>query len=140
MIIATFARFTKLFEVCKKKFNILFKQYKCDKMANGIYGESRHKCKSYDSIDLWCHQAQVIMKYVSTFANEFFGQPTTPTTPKKNIDFLGNKSTLEPTLQRASKNGKKSFHKEAICMFSKMVENNNNIVRKFLNHFFIKNN
>ena len=51
MMIAAIPRFTKSSKACKKKLNTLFKQYKCNKMANGVSEESRHECKFYDSID-----------------------------------------------------------------------------------------
>ena len=44
-MIATVPMFTKLSEACKKRFNTLFMQYKCDKMANGVSGESKHESK-----------------------------------------------------------------------------------------------
>lgn len=62
-------------EACKKKFNSIFKQYKVDKMSNGVSGERWHECKFYDSIDQWWHQTGTVMKHVSASANDNnFGQ------------------------------------------------------------------
>jgi hypothetical protein len=40
-------------EACKKKFNVLYKQYRLDKMANGISGSDRKECKYYEAFDQW---------------------------------------------------------------------------------------
>jgi hypothetical protein len=61
---------SKYIEVCKKKFNTLFKQYKVDKMANNVLGEGCHECKFNDSIDLWWHQTSTVMKHASPCAND----------------------------------------------------------------------
>lgn len=53
MMIAAVTWLTNLSEACKKKLNTLFKKYKCNKMDNEVYEESRHECKFYDSIDQW---------------------------------------------------------------------------------------
>ena len=38
-------------EACKNKFKVLYKQYRLDKMANGVSGSDRHECKFYDAFD-----------------------------------------------------------------------------------------
>ena len=98
-------------------------------MANGVSGESKHECKFYDSIDQWQHQTRTVIKHVTTSANKSSDQPTTLAIQQENTNFLDIEPTLEPTSQYALKNGKKSFYDEAICMFSKMIENNSNMVR-----------
>lgn len=50
-MIAIVPSFIKLFDACKKKFNMLFTQYKFDKMTNGKFGEKRHEWKFDDSND-----------------------------------------------------------------------------------------
>jgi hypothetical protein len=37
----------------KKKFNLLFKQYKMGKLAIGVSRDEKHKCKFSKSIDQW---------------------------------------------------------------------------------------
>jgi hypothetical protein len=69
-MVATILRFTRTIETCKKKFNLLFKQYKTNKLVNGILGEERHERKFYEPIDQWWHQSSFIMKHVTTFAND----------------------------------------------------------------------
>jgi hypothetical protein len=43
--------FRRTSEVCNKKFNLLFKLYKIDKLTNDISMEEMHECKFYESID-----------------------------------------------------------------------------------------
>ena len=40
-------------EACKKKFNVLYKQYRLDKMVNRVSGSDRHECKFYNTFDQW---------------------------------------------------------------------------------------
>ncbi len=47
----TILKFERTFETCNKKFNLLFKLYKMDKLTNDISGEEMHECKFYESID-----------------------------------------------------------------------------------------
>jgi hypothetical protein len=54
----------------KKKFNSLFKAYKKDKLANNVYGESRHECKYYDQFEYWLSQTLFVQKHVSASAND----------------------------------------------------------------------
>ncbi len=43
--------FRRTSEECNKKFNLLFKVYKIDKLTNDISREEMHECKFYESID-----------------------------------------------------------------------------------------
>ena len=116
MVIATILGFTKSSEVCKKKFNTLFKHYKCNKMIDEVFGKSKHECKFYDSIDQWWHQTITIMKHDTTSANDSFDQPPTPSTQEENIDFWDNEPTLEPTSESALKSSKcHSIIKPYVC-------------------------
>ena len=56
-------------EACKKKFNVLYKQYRLDKMVNGVSGSDHHECKFYDAFDQWWHQTSTVMKHVTAPAN-----------------------------------------------------------------------
>ena len=56
-------------ESCKKKFNVLYKQYRLDKMANGLSKSDRHKCKFYEAFDQWWHQTSIVMKNITASAN-----------------------------------------------------------------------
>jgi hypothetical protein len=62
--------FTKTIETCKKKFNLLFKQYMTNKLTSSISREEMHECKFYESIDQLWHQIGTIMKHVTTSTNE----------------------------------------------------------------------
>ncbi len=71
-------------------------QYKTNKLANGISQEERHECEFYESIDQWWHQVDIIMKHITTFANDtrlpqfeenselFKKQPTSKVTSQSN--------------------------------------------------------
>jgi hypothetical protein len=52
-------------DACRKKFEMVFKSYKEDKLANSISGNDRHKYKFYNSLDQWWHHAGFVMKRVS---------------------------------------------------------------------------
>jgi hypothetical protein len=55
---------------CKWKFNAIYKQYKDDKIANGILGNDCHECPFYDVLDSCWHWNGNVMKNVSVFGNE----------------------------------------------------------------------
>jgi hypothetical protein len=56
-------------EACKKKFNVLYKKYRLDKMANGVSGSDHHECNFYDAYDQWWHQTGTVMKHVIASAS-----------------------------------------------------------------------
>ncbi len=66
----TILGFSKILISCKQKFNAIYKQYKDDKIANGILGNDRHECPFYDALNSWQHQNGNVMKHVSASANE----------------------------------------------------------------------
>jgi hypothetical protein len=68
-MVTTILGFITTTEACKK-FNMLFKQYKIDKLANNILREENHECKFYESIEQWWHQTCTIMKHVTTFVDD----------------------------------------------------------------------
>jgi hypothetical protein len=53
----------------QKKFNVFYKQYRLDKMANGDSGSYRYEYKFHDAFDQWWHQTGTVMKHVTAFAN-----------------------------------------------------------------------
>jgi hypothetical protein len=52
----TFPSFSRIPIACKQKFNAIYKQYKDDKIANGILGNDHHECPFYDALNSWWHQ------------------------------------------------------------------------------------
>jgi len=69
-MLATFLGFSRTPIVGKQEFNAIYKQYKYDKIANGILGNDHHECPFYDALDSWWHQNGNMIKHVSAFANE----------------------------------------------------------------------
>ncbi len=67
--------FSKTQIVCKWKLNAIYKQYKNDKIANGISSNDHHECPFYDALDSWWHWNENVMKHVNVFANEIMGSP-----------------------------------------------------------------
>jgi hypothetical protein len=67
-MVTTILGFIRTIEACKK-FNMLFKQYKIDKIANNILREENHECKFYESIDQWWHQTCTITKHLTTIVD-----------------------------------------------------------------------
>ena len=55
---------------CKQNINLLFKQYKKDKLSNGVSGENHHESKFYDSLDQCWHINGSVMKHVTVNAND----------------------------------------------------------------------
>jgi hypothetical protein len=45
--------FSHIAEACRKKFEMVFKSYKEDKLVNSISRNDRHECKFYNSLDQW---------------------------------------------------------------------------------------
>jgi hypothetical protein len=62
--VGTFLSFSKIPIVCKWKFNAIYKQYKDDKITNGISGNDRYECPFYDALDSWWHQNGNVMKHI----------------------------------------------------------------------------
>jgi hypothetical protein len=69
-MLATFLGFLRTPIVVKRKFNAIYKQYKNDKIANGILGNDHHECPFYDALDSWWGRSGNVIKHVSAFANE----------------------------------------------------------------------
>jgi hypothetical protein len=77
---------------CKQKFNAIYKQYKDDKIVNGISSNDHHECPFYDALNSWWHQSENVMKHVNVFANEI---DVIVGNPKFQIDFdIGSRVML----------------------------------------------
>jgi hypothetical protein len=77
-MLATFSGFSKIPIACKHKFNASYKQYKNDKIVNGISSNDHHECPFYDALDSWWHRNGNVMKHVSastTKIDEIVGNP-----------------------------------------------------------------
>ncbi len=66
IMVVVIPRFTKATKACKKKINLLFKQWKTHKLANARSREEKLVCKFNKSIDQCWHQVGTIMKHVIT--------------------------------------------------------------------------
>ncbi len=69
-MLATFLGFSKTPIACKQNFNAIYRQYKDDKIANGILVNDHYNCPFYDALDNWWNWSGNVMKHVSAFANE----------------------------------------------------------------------
>ncbi len=58
------------FQLLAVEVNAIYKQYKDDKIANGISSNDHHECHFYDALDNWWHQSINVMKYVNISTNE----------------------------------------------------------------------
>ena len=58
-------------EACKKKFKVLYKHYRLDKMANVVSRSDRYKYKFYGAFDQWWHQPGTVMNHVTASVNGF---------------------------------------------------------------------
>jgi hypothetical protein len=83
-MLATLPSFSRTSIVCKWKFNAIYKQYKNDKIANGISSNDHHECPFYDALDSWWHRSGNVMKHVNAFINEI---DEIVGSPKFQIDF-----------------------------------------------------
>jgi hypothetical protein len=54
-MLASIFGFLRILIACKWKFNAIYKQYKDDKIANGILDNDHHECPFYDALDSWWH-------------------------------------------------------------------------------------
>lgn len=114
-------------EACKKKFNILFKQYRLDKIANGVSGSDRKECKFYDAFDQWWHQTGTISKHVTSTASD-----TTPFQASQDSEEGVEKDQKSATTTNSSqKQTKKNFQDQTLGMFTQMIENSTIMVRNF---------
>jgi hypothetical protein len=69
-MLATFPSFSRTPIACKWKFNAIYKQYKDDKIANGISSNDCHEFPFYDALDSWWHRSENVMKHVNASINE----------------------------------------------------------------------
>jgi hypothetical protein len=111
-------------KTCKKKFNVLYKQYWLDKMTNEVSGSDRHECKFYDVFDQWWHQTSNVMKHVTASANGSTCIEDSTEKPEKE-------QISEPTSTSSLKSGKKSFQEQIFGLFTQMVENSSVMVKNF---------
>jgi hypothetical protein len=52
-MLVTLPGFSRTPITCNQKFNAIYKQYKDDKIANGISNNDHHECLFYDAMDSW---------------------------------------------------------------------------------------
>jgi hypothetical protein len=53
-MVATIRGFDHSWESCKKKYKVVYTEYKNDKRANESSGSDRHQeCKWFDQLDVW---------------------------------------------------------------------------------------
>jgi len=94
-------------EACKKKLNVLHKQYRLDKMVNGVSGSDRHECKFYDAFDQWWHQTNTVMKHVTANGSTYI---------EDSIEEPKKEQISEPTSTLSLKSGK-FFFKSTLLIF-----------------------
>jgi hypothetical protein len=63
-MLSTLLSFSRTPIACKWKCNEIYKQYKDDKITNGISGNDCHECPFYDALDIWWHLNGNVMKHV----------------------------------------------------------------------------
>jgi hypothetical protein len=121
---------------CKQKFNAIYKQYKNDKIANGISGNDRHECPSYDALNSWWHQSGNVMKHVNASANEIdeiVGSPKFQTNFNSGSKDDVSKEPLDRLiiLDEVTKQNKRQKI-NVFEHFSTMAENNTMMLQQFL--------
>ncbi len=81
-------------------------------MANGISCNNQQESKFYKALDEWYHQADQVMKYVST-------------TTRDNVDFHTNSlldmdnAPTSTTMSTPISKGKQNFHDRTIDIYEK---------------------
>jgi hypothetical protein len=108
----------------KKKFNVLYKQYRLAKMANGISGSDHKECKYYEAFDQWWHQTGTKKKHVTASANESNSVQDIIEESEKGQSLDGNTNSLV-------KSSKKNFQEQTYGLFTQMVENSSVMVKNF---------
>ncbi len=58
--------FSRSAYACKKKYMTFLKNYKAEKITNGVFGNNRHGGKFYEAMDHWNHHNGQFIKVVST--------------------------------------------------------------------------
>jgi hypothetical protein len=111
-------------EACKKKFNVLYKQSRLDKMANGISRSYRKEWKYYEAFDQWWHQIGTVKKHVTVSANE-------SNSVQDIIKESEKRQSLDGNTNSSVKFGKKNFQEQTYGLFTQMVKNNSVIVKNF---------
>ena len=99
------------------RINFLFKQYKKDKLSNGVSTENRHECKFYDSLDQWWHTNGLVIKHVIASANDtnLLSRSEFKTYSTEDEMKVEDDQSLTPkTLQKQKKN----FHTNIYNMLS----------------------
>jgi hypothetical protein len=69
-MLTTLLSFSRTPIACKWKFNVIYKQYKDDKIVNGISINDCHESPFYDALDSWWHRSENVKKHVNVFVNE----------------------------------------------------------------------
>jgi hypothetical protein len=69
-MLATLLSFSRTPIGCKWKFNAIYKQYKDDKIVNGISSNDWHESPFYDALDRWWHRCENVKKHVNASVNE----------------------------------------------------------------------
>ena len=90
-----------------------------NKLANNVYGESRHECKYYDQFESWFSQTIFVHKHVSAYANDL-DLLVEDFVNEMNLDDSLDNTKNKMFTTRASEKAK--FHDETLTLFGKMVE------------------
>jgi hypothetical protein len=70
-MVATIRGFDRSWKSCKKKYKIMYTEYKIDKRANEISGTDRHQeCKWFDKVHVWNSTHACVKNHISTSAME----------------------------------------------------------------------
>lgn len=70
-MVAAIRGFNRSWESCKKKYKIIWTEYKNDKRANEISGSDRHQdCKWFEQLDVWNSTRACVKNQIPASATE----------------------------------------------------------------------
>ncbi len=70
-MVAAIQGFDRSWESCKKKYKVIYAEYKNDKRANEISGSDRHQeCKWFDQLDVWNSTRACVKNQIPACATE----------------------------------------------------------------------
>lgn len=120
-MVAAIRGFDRSWESCKKKYKVIYTEYKNDKRANEISGSDRHQeCKFFEHFDMWNSTRACVKNQIPASATEGGDQ-----------NGKDKESELEDRETTPKQKKKEKFQDKLEVILEKVVSNSSSFLATF---------
>ncbi|CAA9492270.1 MAG: hypothetical protein AVDCRST_MAG96-1567 [uncultured Segetibacter sp.] len=121
-MVAAIRGFDRSWESCKKKYKVIWTEYKNDKRANEISGSDRHQeCKWFEQLDIWNSTRACVKNQI----------PASSTEGEDENDEDKGSSALRDREVTPKQDKKKKFQDKLEVILEKVVSNSSSFLTTF---------